>query len=43
MSEEEMIEKAAVHWVGLGGDATGLQFCFRELLKKIDEITEGEK
>lgn len=43
MSDEEVIKKTASYWVSLGGDATGLQFCYQALLKAIKELTGEDK
>ena len=38
MNDDKLIELMANLWVTCGGDSTGFECCFKEILRKIKEL-----
>jgi len=42
MSDEEMLQRVAALWIELGGDADGVEWCWRQLRDEVAKQQGGQ-
>ena len=42
MTDSKLIEQVAQLWIALGGDAEGVEWCWRDLRDKVEELAKED-